>query len=83
MPIPAANTEYSYTFTTDTKRFKFKIQSPRVKTLIAYDVGTTGTAGWTVRYGNTYEENKLDDTSRTIYFQASKANQVAEILYWE
>lgn len=82
--VPIANTEQSYTFSSGTKRFKFRIQEGNAKSSIAYTVGTSGSQGWTVRYGSVYEETDLDFSSGvTLYFQVNKAGQTAEILYWE
>jgi len=81
--VAAANVEQSYAFTSDTKRFRFRTQESNVKSSIAYEVGGSST-GWTVRYGNFYEETDLDFSDGvTLYFQVNKPNQTVEILYWE
>ncbi|MCG3175374.1 MAG: hypothetical protein MOGMAGMI_00303 [Candidatus Omnitrophica bacterium] len=79
-----ANTEYSYTFTQDTKKFKLRIRDGKAKLKIAYNVGESGTDFWTVERGAYLEEGGLDLSGGvTIYFQATHPNTVLELQYWE
>jgi hypothetical protein len=83
IPVPNANTEVSYTLTDDTVRFKFRVRDSGAKAKVSYTSGQSGTNYWTVNRGSVYEEDGLDITGKTLYFQLSKANQVVEIMYWE
>ncbi|RLA41033.1 MAG: hypothetical protein DRR06_16600 [Gammaproteobacteria bacterium] len=80
----AANVEQSYTFTTATKRFKFRVEDSAAKATIAYVVGETNSHGWTINRGSIYEENELDTSAGvTLYFKLNKASQVVQLVYWE
>lgn len=83
IPVPVKNTEQSYTFSDDTKKYKFKVRDGGAKTKMAYVSGESGTNYWTISRGFIHEEVDLKITGKTIYFQLSKANQVVEITYWE
>lgn len=84
IPVALANTETSYTFTTNTKRFKFRVEDSASKAQVAYVATQSSTDFWTVNRGSIYEEKALDLTAGvTIYFQVNKANQVVQIMYWE
>lgn len=82
--IPSANTEQSFTFPTETARYRFKIRDGKAKARISYVSGESGTNFWTVERGAFYEENEVDASGGlTIYFQTTHGNVVAEIQYWE
>jgi len=82
--VPNANTEVSYAFTANTKRFKFRVEKDDSKAQISYTAGQTNTNFWTVNRGSYYEERELDLSGGvTLYFELNKANQVVQILYWE
>ena len=81
---PLANTEYSYTFTTATRRFKFRVEAGGAKARIAWATGDTATDYWDVSAGSYYEDQDLDLTAGvTIYYRLTKSNQTVQIQYWE
>jgi len=82
--VPLANTEYSYTFTTATRRFKFRVEAGGAKARIAWATGDTATDYWDVSAGSYYEDQDLDLTAGvTIYYRLTKSNQTVQIQYWE
>jgi hypothetical protein len=75
-----ANTEYNYTFPTNTKKFKFKARG-NSKIQFSFVTGQTDKQYITIHPGGIYEETGLG-SNVTIYFQTSKANEIIEILSW-
>ena len=80
IPLILANTEYSYTFPTNTKKFRLNVRG-NAKLQFAFISGNTNTQYISVFPGNSHEETGLNIAS-TIYFQSNKANEVIEILSW-
>jgi hypothetical protein len=76
-----ANTEYSYTFPANTKRFSLRTRG-NAKLQISFVSGQSGTNFLTVFAGTKYEEIGLNAPSITAYFQSNKAGEVVEILSW-
>jgi hypothetical protein len=76
-----ANTEYSYTFPINTKKFKIRARG-NAKLQLAYTLGQTITNYITIVAGNTHEESGLSVTSLTAYFISNKAGEVVEISSW-
>lgn len=74
-----ANTEYSYTLPSDTK--KFLIQARLGKLRLAFNSGGSNTTYITINYGCSYIVENIK-TSATLYFQSNKANDVVEINTW-
>lgn len=82
--VPLADTEYSYTFTTATKRFKFRVEDSAAKARIAWVVTETATHYWDVNRGSYYEDRDLDlSAGVTIYYRLNKASKTVQIQYWE
>lgn len=79
--VPTANTEQSYAFPSDTKKFIMRARG-NARLQIAYIALQSGTNYITVAPGNVYEEIDLNITSTTIYFQSSKSSETVEILSW-
>lgn len=79
--VASANTEYSYSFPANTKKFTLRMRgSGRLQ--LSFTVGQSGTNFITIYPGNTYEEIGLKLTGITAYFQSNKAGETVEILSW-
>lgn len=76
-----ANTEYSYSFPTGTKKFSLRARG-KAKLQLAFVSGNSGTNYITVFSGSKYEEIGLKLTAITAYFQSNKAGETVEILSW-
>lgn len=76
-----ANTEYSYSFPTGTKKFKIKARG-NAKLQIAKTSGQTNTTFVTVSPGAIFEEQDINITTFTIYFASSKSGEIVEIWSW-
>jgi hypothetical protein len=76
-----ASTEYSLALPEGTNRIQLKIRGNESKFTISYvSAGNV----YTIRKGNTYEEQGLDlDSITNIYFIAEKGNLVMEIITWK
>lgn len=80
--IASANTEYSFAFPAKTIRFLMRIRDGSAKVQFAWASGDTNVKFMTMNVGTFYsEETQLG--GKTIYFQANKANQIMELLYWK
>lgn len=81
--VPDADTEQSYTFPANTKRFKMKVRGGRSKIQIAYESGESGTNYFTNEMGNIYQSGDIDPLYPfVVYFQCNKDAQVIEIESW-
>lgn len=80
--ITLANTEYSYTLPSGTRAFEFKLRD--VATLKFSDTsGQSGTTYVTVPPGTSYSvTNRKSGSTLPLYFQATSATQVLELIYW-
>lgn len=76
-----ANTEYSYAFPANTKRFIMRVRGTG-KLQFSFVAGQTATNYMTLFPGSVHEEAEINISSTTVYFQNSKANEVVEILSW-
>lgn len=76
-----ANTEYSYTFPTNTKKFSLRTRG-NAKIQLAFVSSQSGTNFITIYPGNSYEEKELKLVSVTAHFQLNKAGETVEILSW-
>lgn len=76
-----SDTEYSYTFPTDTKKISLRARG-QAKLKLAFVSGSSGTNFITIFPGSKYEEIGLKLTSITAYFQSNKAGETVEILSW-
>jgi len=75
-----ANTEYSFALPASTKKLKLRARGmSRIQ--IADTTGLTDTTYFTVWPGECYEDDALT-SAVTIYFEASKAAEVVEIITW-
>lgn len=79
--IVTANTEYSYTLPTNTKKFHLKIRDNAVLKL-TYTAAQSGTTYVTLPAFNVYTEESLSVTGVTLYFQSTSPTQVVEIISW-
>lgn len=82
--MAVANTEYNYTFPTNTKFFLIKLRDGVADLKLGYSVGSTaGTDYFTVPRGTFHSIDGLSLTSSlTIYVASVVAAQVLEIEYW-
>lgn len=76
-----ANTEYSYTFPANTKKFSLRTRG-NAKIQLSFVSSQSGTNFITISPGNSYEEKDLKLVSVTAYFQLNKAGETVEILSW-
>lgn len=81
LAMPLANTEYSYAAASNLKRITIKSRNHSVLK-VAYTSGESGTIYITLAPGSVYEEINIDGTF-TLYVQASKPNEVLEIVTWK
>jgi hypothetical protein len=79
--VTLANTEYSYTFPANTKKFSLRTRG-NARLQVAFVATQSGSNFITVYPGNTYEEIGLKITGITAYFQSNKAGETVEILSW-
>jgi len=81
--ILLANTEYSYTLPTGTKKIILKVRDGMSKTKLSFISGTSGTNYVTVTPGTSWSVEGISSLAGfTLYFQTSKSDQVMEILTW-
>lgn len=79
--VAVGTTEVSQALSANTKRFS--IQPRGTTTLnVAYAVGESSTNYIEVGPGAAYAEEGFKAASLTLYFKASKAGQIAEIIEW-
>jgi hypothetical protein len=76
-----ANTEYSYTFPLNTKKFSLRTRG-NAKLQLSFVAGQTGVNYITIFAGSKYEEIGIVTASITAYFQSNKAGETVEILSW-
>lgn len=81
--VDDADTEQSYSFPVDTKRFRMKVRGGDAKIRISYEAGQSGTQFFTNEMGNIYESGDIDPNyPLIIYFQLSKGSKIVEIESW-
>lgn len=76
-----ANTEYSYTFPNNTKRYRINTRNNAILQF-AFISGQTNTQYIKINPGSYYEESGLDILTVTVYFRSNKAGEIVEILSW-
>ena len=82
VPVPLANTEYSFTIAAVTKKVKFRA-GRRGKLQYAFSSGDSFTGYYTVDKGDQEIFNSLDLIgSITVYFNSDTAGETLEILEW-
>jgi hypothetical protein len=77
----SANTEYSYAFPSNTKKFELRARG-NAKLQLAFILGQSGTIFKTIFPGSTYEERGTNLIATTVYFQSTKAGETVEIISW-
>jgi hypothetical protein len=80
-----ANTEYSYTLPTGTRKFMIKLRSATSD--MKLNLGKTGSLSGTTYItvpagGNYFEEFVNSELDTKLYFQSPDALQTAEIMVW-
>ena len=82
LSMPTSGTEYNYTFTTNTTKFKVRSRKS-AKLQIAFSSGDTGTTYFTVAPGNIFSVDGILTTAGTkLYVQSTKNADDLEIVYW-
>ena len=76
-----ANTEYSFTFPNNIKRFRIKARTGSI-VKISYTITESGTIFETIWPGSSLNDTNIEG-GFTIYFQTSKANEILEITTWK
>jgi len=78
--IVSANTEQSYTFPNNTKKFAI---GARGNSKLQFSYTSMSSTFVTIYPGNNYEESGIVASSITIYFQGNKAGDKLEVLSWK
>lgn len=86
--LTTADTEYNYTFPTNTVSWTIRVRDTDVPLLVAFTTGKLptsgdGTAYFTVPAYYLQEQNGLDWSGKIIYLQAGSSSQTAEILSYQ
>lgn len=79
---PVAGTEYSQVLTDGTKKIFVSSRDRKATVQFSFVSSTTGTNYITIPAGASYNEEGLNLTGVTIYFQTDKASQTIEIKEW-
>jgi hypothetical protein len=80
---PIANTEYSYTIPTNSKKILIRVRDGLAKMRLAFVLGDTTIKYISMSMGAIFtEDNMKTSPGFTVYFQTSKPDQVVEILSW-
>lgn len=79
--VATANVEVSYVFPANTKKYFIKARG-NSKIQLAFTSSQSGTNFITIFPGNKYEEENIQLTSITAYFQTNKNGEIVEILSW-
>jgi len=78
-----ANTEYSVALPDNTNRFSIRTRATDTILNVGYEAGFVASNKYIeVKRAVTYNEQNLDTTSVTIYFESDQAGKVVEIIYW-
>jgi hypothetical protein len=76
-----ANTEYSLTLTTNTRKFNITTrQGNELK--LSFIASQSGTVYRTIPAGAEYSELFIGDSSLTLYFQSPKSDTIVEVIHW-
>ena len=78
--ITLADTEYSYSLPSGTKRFFIKLRNPGYPLQLCVVSGESNTIYHNIAQGGTYEERDIKGTGLVLYFRTTAASQVAEII---
>lgn len=76
-----AGTEYEVDITPGCREFTLQARGDS-KLQLAYVSGDSGTTYLSVWPGNSYQETTLNTVSITLYIQATKDNEILEIIAW-
>jgi hypothetical protein len=79
VPMPTGATEYSICLPNDTKKILIKLREIGYDLQLAWNAGESGSNYVTVPAGSTKDISGVNLSDKTLYFQCSEANQVAEI----
>jgi len=79
--VAVGTSEVSQVLSANTKRFSIRLRGNATLQL-GYAVSESSTKFITIGPGVDYEEMNLNAPSLTLYFKASKAAQIAEIVEW-
>jgi hypothetical protein len=79
--LGVAGTETAIALPADTVEYKVRARGTS-RLQVSYTAGQSDTTYWTVPMGGCYFEERLAAGSRTLYLQATKDNEVIEIVSW-
>lgn len=79
--MPLAGTEYSYVVPASAKQFLIQTRDGAPLQL-SYSVGTSATNYISIPRWCFYCDSDLSAAGVTLYFQSTKASQIAEIVVW-
>jgi hypothetical protein len=82
LSMAVSGTEYSQVLSPSTKKIQIKTRDRSARLRIAFVSGDTNVTWITIEPGSVYFEENLDLSGVTIYLQANKNTQIAEILEW-
>jgi len=80
--MASANTEYSYTFPDNTKRYTIQNRKNGL-VKFCFTTGETGTKYISLFPGQVHDELNITKDSLTIYFESPLPNQLLELLSWK
>ena len=81
--VAVADSEFSYTFPAQTKKFAIKVRDGKADLRLSYGVGETTTKYVKIRRGNSHSVDAIDpEDPFTIYLQSSKTGVIVEIESW-
>lgn len=88
LSMATANTEYSYTFPSNTVSWTLRVRDTDVPILYAWDTGVLPTSGDGSAYATVpayylQSQDGVEWSNRTIYLQTGSANQVCEIISYQ
>ncbi len=82
LPMPFANTEYSYTFPLSCRSFEVRARNS-AKMQLSHISGQSASTYVTIPAGASYSRSsRKSGTELTLHLQANKTNEVLEIIYW-
>ncbi|MBM4240565.1 MAG: hypothetical protein FJ150_02665 [Euryarchaeota archaeon] len=76
-----ANTEYSQALPANTTKITIQCRT-YYDIKLAFTSGESGTKYITIKAGDTYWEDNIKGTGRTLYMQSAQAGVITEIIVW-
>ena len=83
IPLALANTEYTISLPSNTKRYQLRVRDHLAKGRLAFLSGETATNYWTITRGTVVDSENMDfPASSVIYVSVSKPTMVVELRTW-